>query len=176
MRTLYMWRANVETDLDRRLGRLAMPNLRRRDKTYPLDANGEPFEREAVFKPRSSIPHMDRPRAADEDEDWTEEELEALQEGLAEFARKFLNLCEMSSSNIVNIVRSDDDFFWKKFYKEYCHHRRNDDGSRGGPLRDRNVAEILKEMVRFHDYSIEGGGELPEWLLDIPDMDLCPLL
>lgn len=176
LRTLYMWRANVETDLDRRLGRLAMPNLRRRDKTYPLDANGEPFEREAVFKPRSSIPHMDRPSAADEDEDWTEEELEALQEGLAEFTRKFLSLCEMSSSTTINIVQSDDEFFWKKFYKEYCHYRRNADGSRGGPLRDRNVAGILKEMARFRDYAIEDRGELPEWLLDIPDMDLCPLL
>ncbi|TLD32276.1 guanine nucleotide-binding 3-like [Venturia nashicola] len=156
MRVLYMWRANVESDLIRRFERLAMPNLRRRDRLYPLDANGQPFEREAVFKPRLSVPHMDRPSADDDDEDWTEEELEALQEGLAEIPH--------------------DELFWKKFYREYCHYRRNDDGSRGGPLRDRTVAEILKEMVRFRDYSIEDEAELPEWLLDIPDMDLVPFL
>jgi hypothetical protein len=88
LRDLYIWRMSVESDLDRRIGRLAQPNLQRREKVYPLDANGEPFEREAVFKPRSSIPHMDRLSAAEEDEDWTDEELEALQQGLAEFARK----------------------------------------------------------------------------------------
>ncbi|QDS72299.1 hypothetical protein FKW77_007326 [Venturia effusa] len=126
LRVLYMWRMEVEPDLDRLLGKLAMPSLRQRDKIYPLDANGDPFEREAVFKPRSSIPHMDRASAADEDDEWTEEELEALQEGLAEIAH--------------------NEIFWKKFFKRYCHYRRNDDGSRGGPLRDRNVAEILKEM------------------------------
>lgn len=176
LRNLYMWRANVEIDLNRRLGRLAMPNLRRRDTAYPLDANGHPFEREAVFKPRSSIPHMDRPSAADEDEDWTEEELEALQDGLAKIPRKFVGLCSLPPSLIAKFVQSDNDLFWKKFYKEYCHYRRNDDGSRGGPLRDRTVAEILKEMVRFRDYAIEDEADLPEWLRDVPDMDLVPLL
>lgn len=41
------------------------------------------------------------------------------------------------------------------------------------------MAEILKEMARFRDYAIEDfkdEGELPEWLLNIPDMDLVPLL
>jgi hypothetical protein len=87
LRDLYIWRMSVEGELDRRIGKLAQPNLRRQ-KIYPLDANGEPFEREAIFKPRSSIPHMDRPGAAEEDEDWTDAELEALQQGLADFARK----------------------------------------------------------------------------------------
>jgi hypothetical protein len=67
-----------------------------------------------------------------------------------------------------------------KFFKEYCysHGARRRDGSRGGPLRDRNVAEILKEMAKFRDYTIEEYAEedIPEWLLDIPDMDLLPLL
>ncbi|KAE9970288.1 hypothetical protein EG328_006347 [Venturia inaequalis] len=159
LRAHYMWRAYVESDVDRRLGRLAMPSLRRRDKNYPLDADGQPFEREAVFKPRSSIPHMDRPSADDEDEEWTEEELVALQEGLAEFPH--------------------DELFWKRFYREYCHCRRNADKSRGGPLRDRNVAEILRQTMRFRDYSaedVEVEGELPEWLLNIPDLDLASML
>jgi hypothetical protein len=40
------------------------------------------------------------------------------------------------------------------------------------------VAEILKEMAKFRDYTIEEYAEedVPEWLLDIPDMGLVPLL
>jgi hypothetical protein len=67
-----------------------------------------------------------------------------------------------------------------KFFKAYCysHGPRRRDRSRGGPLRDRNVAEILKEMAKFRDYTIEEYAEedVPKWLLDIPDMDLTPLL
>lgn len=75
---------------------------------------------------------------------------------------------------------TDDRSFWVKFFKAYCysHGPRRRDGSCGGPLRDRTVAEILKEMVKFRDYTIEEEAEedVPEWLLDIPDADLIPLL
>lgn len=65
-----------------------------------------------------------------------------------------------------------------RFYKKYCHCRRNADGSRGGPLRNRNVAEILKEMAKYRASTIEEYAEekVPVWLLDIPDLDLVPLL
>jgi hypothetical protein len=177
LRDLYIWRMSVESDLDRRIGKLAQPNIRQ--KTYPLDANGEPFEREAIFKPRLSIPHMDRPNADDEDEDWTEVELAALQQGLAEITRKFA-LHNYIVCQAALMVSTDDKSFWVKFFKTYCysHGPRRKDGSFCGPLRDRTVAEILKEMVKFRDYTIEEEAEedVPEWLLDIPDADLIPLL
>jgi hypothetical protein len=61
---------------------------------------------------------------------------------------------------------------WEKIFVKYC--------GWNGPLKNRTVAQILREAFEFQDANLNppDGGLLSneDWIVDIPDLDLLELL
>lgn len=106
------------------------------------DSNGKPFLRVGVFKKRDKPPASSYP--VDAEKEWTDEQTEALVEGLQEFAGPYV---------------------FPRIFEEYC--------GVGRPLRKFGVPEITAKAIDMkvrwlRSYQENGWEEVPKWIRNIP--------
>lgn len=166
LRRLYLARMVVEPDVRLRRHHLRMPKL---STVGPeVDANGDAFERVAVFTTRNPADHI--PNASDDgEESWSYEQRRALEKGLERFAgSSYSNIDTKKSRLTLELGRNA----WANVFRLYC--------GPGGPLRSRNVAEILRQARYCRETWImcdkAVGRETEDWIINIPDLDLLELL
>lgn len=122
------------------------------------DANGIPFEREPIFRERSSAftyrtAHLDN-------EGWSDQQLAALVDGLEKYAGMLVAILLELYFTYVNV----GDNVFERLFQRYCRS--------GGPLEDFNVTEITSQAAYLRSVLIDrgrnGGYEVPDWVKKIP--------
>ena len=126
-----------------------------------LDANGVSMERVDVFNARSTpVSHR-----CGEDE-WTDEQMDALVEGLETYASKTSPLPRSASGAMLNLRPDPNDpcSVFQQIFRKYC--------GRHGPLRHYNVQEITSQAAYVRttimDTCRRNGWSVQDWVKEIP--------
>lgn len=166
---IFLLRTVVEPNLEYRRGFLACPpfrqkwNARQRNiEEGELDATGEPIERVSIFgsRPPGSLPPGPTILDREEVSEWTDRQINAFlgRHGLEECARR-------TERNRDGSLKS----LWQKIFERFC--------KPYSILRGKSAWDIMLKVEEFREAEMEPPDEFanevcPDWVVDLPDMDL----